>query len=288
MFVLFLLIGSVDILIGCDSRPPAPPPPPRIDAGLVRRDVGPPGEDAGNDASIMDAEIGDDAETSLDGGIMFDAGAPDVWDPCSTGADMDADGDRSLACGGTDCDDLNPARSGILEELCGNLVDEDCSGAPDDALDTFICDLQILCRNTDCFCYPGCPLTLCLERLRGGYIDFHHCSNPEDVAAAYVMDCAGMTVACSDLISCIGNVLITSPDLCMCAPGFPSCSGLCTDIQNDPYSCGTCGNACRIREVCTAAACVHCGRDGESCCYGDPSMTCDPGLSCDSAFICRP
>lgn len=45
--------------------------------------------------------------------------------------DDDRDGDPSIACGGTDCDDNNPARSGKAREICDRL-DNNCNGLVDE------------------------------------------------------------------------------------------------------------------------------------------------------------
>ncbi|MEO8549045.1 MAG: hypothetical protein ABI678_03710, partial [Kofleriaceae bacterium] len=36
-----------------------------------------------------------------------------------------------------------------------------------------------------------------------------------------------------------------------------TCEGTCTDLSNDPSSCGACGSACATGEVCTDSACVQ-------------------------------
>ena len=46
--------------------------------------------------------------------------------------DMDEDGDPDAACGGKDCDDTNPLVSGERPEICGNGVDDNCSGEIDE------------------------------------------------------------------------------------------------------------------------------------------------------------
>ena len=50
-------------------------------------------------------------------------------DPCE--AEVDADGDGVTVCGG-DCDDGDPARAPGLLDVCGDGVDQDCSGVADD------------------------------------------------------------------------------------------------------------------------------------------------------------
>lgn len=47
--------------------------------------------------------------------------------------DEDRDGDPAFACGGTDCDDREPRRSGKATEICDE-VDNDCDGVVDDGL----------------------------------------------------------------------------------------------------------------------------------------------------------
>jgi hypothetical protein len=47
--------------------------------------------------------------------------------------DADGDGDPDVHCGGGDCNDLDPAVSSLLVEICDNGVDDDCDGAVDEA-----------------------------------------------------------------------------------------------------------------------------------------------------------
>jgi hypothetical protein len=78
---------------------------------------------------------------------------------CVAGAclvcDADRDGHASLACGGLDCDDANPAvRPGRIE-LCGDGLDNDCDGRTDPPE---LCD--DLCRGVSCPPGEACaPLT---------------------------------------------------------------------------------------------------------------------------------
>ena len=54
--------------------------------------------------------------------LLIACEAPGV-DEC----DLDDDGDRALACGGTDCDDANPDTFGGAFEICDGF-DNDCDG----------------------------------------------------------------------------------------------------------------------------------------------------------------
>ena len=70
---------------------------------------------------------------------------------CTPCPDRDGDGSGALWCGGTDCDDLDPARAATLPEHCGNGIDDDCDGASD-LLDT-------ACHPENLVC-PGVSLAL--------------------------------------------------------------------------------------------------------------------------------
>ncbi len=76
---------------------------------------------------------------------------PPAQGQCDINPDQDRDGERSLACGGTDCDDTNALRSPSQLEVCDAAdVDEDCDpttfGARDTDADGFI---DAACSNID-------------------------------------------------------------------------------------------------------------------------------------------
>ncbi len=54
-------------------------------------------------------------------------------DCLSVPRDVDQDGDPDEHCGGGDCDDLDPKVSSTQDEVCDNLLDDDCDGTVDEA-----------------------------------------------------------------------------------------------------------------------------------------------------------
>jgi hypothetical protein len=50
-----------------------------------------------------------------------------------TPRDLDADGDADFFCpGGTDCDDFDPTRNGMVAEVCADMLDNDCDATVDE------------------------------------------------------------------------------------------------------------------------------------------------------------
>lgn len=80
-------------------------------------------------------------------------------DPCLPGEDQDGDG--ALRCG-ADCDDASASFHPGAADVCGDGLDQDCSGHPDDALD--------------------CPIT-CVEATAQG-VPFALCGPPRSFADA--------------------------------------------------------------------------------------------------------
>ena len=62
------------------------------------------------------------------------------------------------------------------------------------------------------------------------------------------------------------------PDGYPCPPGLILCAGVCVDVQNDMYNCGSCGFACPLGGACVMGTCI----------VTDPceGIICDEGLSC--------
>ena len=91
------------------------------------------GRDASSDTGLGDAGTNDSGagDASADDASVNDAGMDDAGADAGadTGVcpDVDGDGARSAACGGTDCDDANAARYPGATEVCDAAdLDEDC------------------------------------------------------------------------------------------------------------------------------------------------------------------
>ena len=69
--------------------------------------------------------------------LGYEGANPELWTALETKLvptcpDADGDGYPAATCGGTDCNDANPAIHPGAAEVCGNGVDENCSGVADE------------------------------------------------------------------------------------------------------------------------------------------------------------
>ncbi len=135
-----------------------------------------------------------------------------VWDVGCLGADpFDRDGDHfdDVACGGTDCNDMNVALNPAATEVC-NDADENCNGLVDEGLSgcrlvacndrstgTTTCDTSsgacccffsdVILSNTSEHCHTTCA---CAPPTYGsGIYQSAECDGPEDCASGE--DCCG-------------------------------------------------------------------------------------------------
>lgn len=78
----------------------------------------------GSDCDDNDAAIHPDAVEIYDDGI--DQNCNEFDDTSPECADRDSDGFSDIDCGGTDCDDANPAINPGADEICGDGIDQNC------------------------------------------------------------------------------------------------------------------------------------------------------------------
>lgn len=84
------------------------------------------------DCNDMDAAINPGAMEICDDQVDNNCNG-EIDEGCDvTCPDADDDGYQDQACGGTDCNDADPAINPGAEEICGNGIDENCNGMSDD------------------------------------------------------------------------------------------------------------------------------------------------------------
>lgn len=181
------------------------------------------------------------------------------------------------------CDPADPACDGVPSscfacaagavEICGNGLDDDCSGVVDDPATCYLdcrpynprgenppelsCCGDGSCTNIDCDgrldqpCYSGPPVTLGVGVCRGG---LHSCEEPTDGSPRHWG-------------ACVGEVL---PGVELCGNGFDDdCDGR---IDEDD---GATGRRCDRSRVCQPDPTEECGNGLDDDCDGFPDDGCE-------------
>ena len=164
---------------------------------------------------------------------------------------QDADNDRftDSACGGQDCNDSDPLSFPDATEICGDGIDQDCSGA-------------------DLACEPEPPV--CQDADSDGYFATADCGTAQDCNDSAPLSFPGATEICGDGIDqdCSGADLA-------CEPEPP----VCQDADSDGYfataDCGTAQDCNDSDPLSFPGATEICG-DGidQDCSNGD--LACEP------------
>ena len=223
-------------------------------------------------------------------------------DPCTTDAcvagncqysprDDDGDGSIALACGGGDCNDLNPEVFPGHPEVCTDAADNDCNGVAD-------------CSDPACKSAPLCGCQPKLEDCKNGKDD-----DCDTVADCNDADCQGTPACgcttdeknrCADGFDddCDGNIDCKDADCasdknCICQGSFESCNDktdndcdLLVDCA-DPDCFGKSPCVCQppgSPEVCTGGLDEDCDKLIDC---ADPSCLVSPACQTCTAEICN-
>lgn len=160
----------------------------------------------------------------------FDAVAGLNEDGSALCADRDGDGFRDAVCGGSDCDDTNPAINPGATEDCRTATDQNC-------------DRAVPACPTGTTCVNGVCAAACLE---GSCADGFNCVSTPTGGACVPVACAGVTCAAGQI--CGPSGCQAPCDGAHCPIGQTCLGGACVDL------CA--GVSCSSNQHCEAGRCV--------------------------------
>lgn len=162
------------------------------------------------------------------------------------------------------------------EEICGNGLDDDCNGRPDDCR---LCGGVPVPEDDPANC-GACGVRCGVDQ---------ECSGGECRCPAGTMACGG---SCIDVLadsnncgSCgnrCGGVALCENGACECssiaAPDYCDGAG-CVDLDRNLMHCGSCGNACGAGMVCNVGECI-CPMASQEICGGACTDTLSDAANC--------
>lgn len=201
----------------------------------------------------------------------------DILGQCThTPRDQDNDGFGDSACGGTDCNDLDPTINPLAADICDG-IDNDCIGGIDNGLGSpgAACTAASQCCSNSCaggVCtlpFPGCHAILdtcaadfeCCSGACDTYVDGQQHCLAAGACALSGSACNSASDCCS--LACIGGVCSANPaDTCKvqgtaCTGDAQCCSNKCSGTCQAPAvtSCKVSGETCSSNGGCCSGLC---------------------------------
>ncbi len=200
------------------------------------------------------ADTGDDGDEADSGEERGELPPPEEDPRCE---DNDGDGYFANCPGGTDCHDADPNVHPGAEEICGDNLDNDCSGGPDNGCD---------CAEDDRPCYTGPAGTVGRGSCSAG---IQHCEN-------------GVWGECEEQVLPQGELCNGEDDSCdgEIDEGVSNACGGCGEVDAEEVCGDGIDNDCdgRVDEGCT------CGISSD--CYAGPPDTRGVGACSDGTREC--
>ena len=150
------------VFIACSSSGKKAPVPPSEDST--------PTKDTSSETTAPTDTPTQNADVFADTQVIDTIAVPDLL-PAE--CDNDLDGFKAIQCAGTDCDDNNVDVHPDATEICGNTVDEDCSGTLDDLDVDQDGVVGVACGGTDCNDHSAWTNPLAVDSVSG------YCTAPQ-------------------------------------------------------------------------------------------------------------